>query len=89
MMSAKLLLLILGILVLAACSQSVDQVNITPLNPVTTNYVFVGDTEHQGGNSQSAQSTSAILSEQYAGGNLMRTSSSSSSFKMTSGIGVD
>jgi uncharacterized protein YceK len=88
-MRAKIFLIFIGALILSGCSQNIDQVSITPRYPVTTNYVFVGDTEHQGGNSQIAQSSSAILSEQYVGGNLTRTSSSSPSFKMTSGIGVD
>lgn len=89
LMGSKLFLLFIGILLFAGCSQNIDQVSITPRYPENTNYVFVGDTEHQGGNSQTAQSTSAIMSEQYVGGNLTRTSSSSASFKMTSGIGVD
>jgi uncharacterized lipoprotein YajG len=88
-MRIKLLLIFIGMFIFAGCSQNIDQVSITPRYPENTNYVFVGDAEHQGGNSQSAQSSSAVLAEQYVGGNLTRTSSSSPSFKMTSGIGVD
>ena len=88
-MRVKFFLIWSGFFIFVGCSQNVDLVNITPRYPVTTNYVFVTDAEHQGGTSQTAQSASAILSEQYVGGNLTRTSSSSPSFKMTSGIGVD
>jgi hypothetical protein len=75
--------------IFTGCSQNVDFASITPRNPEKTNSIFIGDAEHQGGNSQTAQSGSAILSEQSVGGNTTRTNSSSPSFKMTSGIGVN
>ena len=88
-MTAKHLLILASFFIFAGCSQSIDQVNITPLRPGSSNYVFAGDVEHQGGNSQDATSASAILSDPALGGNLMRTMSSSPSFQMSSGIGVD
>jgi hypothetical protein len=88
-MAAKTFVILLGFLIFVGCSQNIDQVRITPRNPTSSDLFFVGDADHQGGNSQPALSVSAILSEQYLGGNLTRTYSSSPSFKMTSGIGVD
>lgn len=88
-MTTKHLLILVSLFIFAGCSQNIDKVNITSLRPGPANYVFVGDADHQGGNAQTAVSTSAILSNPALGGNLMRTSSSSPSFQMTSGIGVD
>jgi hypothetical protein len=87
-MRARTFVIAVGFLIVAGCSQSIDQVSITARNPEPSSSIFVGDVDHQGGNSQPAVSASAILSEQALGGSLMRTNSSSPSFKLNSGIGV-
>jgi hypothetical protein len=88
-MNNKLILISMCFFIFLGCSQNIDQVSITPRNPAVPTYIFIGDGEYQGGNSQTAVSASAALSSQTAGGNLKRTTSTSASFQMTSGIGVD
>jgi hypothetical protein len=88
-MCVKIFAIIAVFFIFTGCSQNIDKVSITPRNPAAPTYIFVADGEHQGGNSQTAVSATAALSSQTAGGNLKRTTSSSASFTMTSGIGVD
>lgn len=88
-MVLKRLLTLFLFFVSVGCSQNVDKVNIKPLRPPPSNINFVSDVEHQGGLAQPSVSTSAILRDQNLGGNLTRTKSSSPSFQMTSGIGVE
>lgn len=84
----KSILSLILLFVVIGCSQNIDFVNIKALNPTPTNLNLVSDVEHQGGLAQPSTSTSAVLRDQNLGGNLLRTKSSSPSFQMTSGIGV-
>lgn len=86
----KVLVVVVCGLVFASCSQNIDQVEITPRLPNSpVQYFFVGDADHQGGNPQTAVAPSAYMNTETLGGNFTRTNSSSPSFVMTSGIGVD
>lgn len=80
-----------AVLVLSAigCSQSVDSVDINSRHPkkVFASPVVNGDS--QGSNSVAPASASFIMGDQSAGGNSVRTQSTSTSFIMTGGIGVD
>lgn len=81
--------------VMTACGQSVSEVAIQSLNPVDEspdpfvplNYITNMDT--QGGSSSISGSTNRFLSIQSFGGTSVRTYSSSTSFQLTSGIGID
>ncbi len=84
---AKLFAIAIGFTVISGCSQNIDNVAIRDKTPI--NYFFVGDADHQGGNPQTAEATSVYMNTETLGGNFTRTHSSSPSFQMTSGIGVD
>lgn len=88
-MIAKFFAILVSFFILAGCAQSIDDVSIIARHPSSSTYVFVADGDHQGGNSEPALSLTTSLSAQALGGNVMRTTSSSPSFTMTSGIGVD
>jgi len=81
------LLLAVLLVFVAGCSQNIDQVSITPRQPPEP-HVMIGDAEHQGATPK-ATSNSSILATDGVGGNSTRTNSTSPSFRMTSGIGVD
>jgi hypothetical protein len=51
--------------------------------------VFIGHASLQGATSQIPYSSNYVLGIHHTGGNFTRTSSSSASFKMVSGVGVD
>ncbi len=86
--------MLLGFLILSACGQNISEINIQAINPqdpddsfVPAQYISTVDLE--GGTTQSATSAQSVLSIQKFGGATLRTKSSSPSFRMTSGIGVD
>ncbi len=94
---AKILKIGIVLLVLAGCGQSINEVNFTAKNPnddeeiidpfIPLNYIT--NVDQQGGSSSTAVSPNHALSIQSFGGNSLRTYSTSPSFRMTSGIGVD
>lgn len=88
-LALSLLFAVFGI-VLAGCSQSVDTVSIQPINPppvLTPNYIT--HTDLQGTSFTAPTSTTRRLGIHSFGGSNERTISTSGSFRMTSGIGVD
>lgn len=84
--SVRRLLYIVAFLVFAACSQSVDEVRITRTGPPRT---FIPNSDLTGATSVVPVSPSLVMSIHSAGAGGLRTSSTSPSRRMTSGIGVD
>ncbi len=84
-------------LLLGACGQSISEVNFTAKNPTDNEQIinpfvplnYITNVDQQGGSATTATSTNRALSIQSFGGNSLRTYSTSPSFRMTSGIGVD
>lgn len=93
-MILRALLLIFGFLILlAGCgggggssslASAPDTGELTP-----SGRVFIAHASLQGATSSIPFSASKVMGIHHAGGVLVRTQSSSSSFKMTSGVGVD
>lgn len=71
------------------CSQSVDSVNINSRRPDRVFAEPVMNTDLQGSSLTIPTSATFSMGVQSAGGNSLRTQSSSPSFNMTGGIGVD
>lgn len=87
------LLRTLGVLLLAAiltsCAQGTNDALIVPRRPATKDLVLISNVDLTGTSAYSPQSSSRVLSIHTAGGNSQRTKSTSASFQMTSGIGID
>lgn len=76
--------------VLVGCSQSVNKVSVTPKNPpVILPESYITTTDVQGGTSVTPASANRRMSIHSFGGSTLRTNSTSVSFRMTSGIGID
>lgn len=74
----------------AGCSQSVNKVNVTPKNPVTPGTLeSITTTDVQGATTVTPMSASRTMVNHALGGTAVRTTSSSVSFRMTSGVAVD
>ncbi|MCM2282723.1 MAG: hypothetical protein NDI61_12850 [Bdellovibrionaceae bacterium] len=86
-------LFLLMLVVSAGCGQQVNSVVITPRDPRTTpstsQVSFIANIELQGTTTARPSSSSLILVNHTAGGSAQRTSSTSTSFRLSSGIGVD
>lgn len=95
MMIGRTLLLLFGFMIfIAGCggggggsSKAAAVPDIGELTP--SSRVFIAHASLQGATSSIPFSASRVMGIHHAGGALVRTQSSSSSFKMTSGVGVD
>jgi hypothetical protein len=85
-----LILLTVTVAFLNGCSQKVNVVKIkrrTPLAP--TSFTYISTVDLQGATSVVPTSPTRRMSIHTLGGNNQRTNSTSASYRMTSGIGVD
>lgn len=71
------------------CSQSVDSVSITGGSPTVSSFDFIFHSNLEGTTNTIPTATSFQLGIHSFGGSSLRTQSSSASFNLTSGIGVD
>ncbi len=72
------------------CSQSVDDVGITgPPQVISQPRNLIVNRDLTGTNPIAPVSTSTVLGDHSVGGNALRTSSSSSSYRMLSGVGIE
>ncbi len=78
---------------LAGCSQSIDRVNIAPRGDLPPPPSSFGDrlfnVDLSGTSVTMPISTSRVLIDHSMGGSSLRTASSSPSYRMTSGVGVE
>lgn len=95
-LASKKMLVILFVSMLffwSGCSQSVDTINITRRGVVPRPPSFFGDRLFNVDLSGTAVgmpvSTSTVLLDHSMGGNSLRTASSSTSYRLTSGVGIE
>ncbi len=78
---------------LASCGQSVDQISIAPRGNLPPPSSSFGDrlfnVDLSGTSLMMPISTSRVLIDHSTGGSSLRTASSSLSYRMTSGVGVE
>ncbi len=84
---------VFAFLLLSGCSQSVDEISIEGDKKQIGNPSSFGNrlfnTDLQGTTSTLPVSASTVLGDHSMGANALRTSSSSPSFRLTSGIGIE
>lgn len=88
-----LIVIAFGVITISGCSQSVDEIKITgpgkPPADVTNQLRFVFNTDIIGTSLVIPVSASRVLNDNVLGANSLRTTSSSPSLQMTSGIGIE